>query len=810
MSSILQDLRYGLRGLRRQPAFAAMAVLALSLGIGSATTIFSVIQNVLLDPFPYVDAHRVVQFQIRDTERNQRGGRNMFQTPEFLDYTEQVTSFEDVIAGSFEDVLMTKGEGAEQIQGGLVSGNTFQFLGVPALVGRILTPDDAKPGAPPVFVMRYKLWVSHFGQDPSIVGKTFVLNGTPMTLVGIMPERFTKLNADVYRAVKLDRADPALRTEYFMFQGRLKPDRTLQDAQAELDVVAQRLSKVYPDNYPKKFSVKAVSWVENIVGPFRKTLYTLAAAVGLLLLIACVNVANMLLARAPVREREMAIRSSLGAGRARLIRQLLVESLLLATVAAAFGCLLAHFGIKATAAAIPDGFIPHEADIRLNVPVLIFSLLMAALTTVLFALVPALHAARPDLVEPLRDGGKGGAGAFRRGRLSNALVVMEVALSLVLLVGAGLLIRTLLKLETMDMGFKPDHILVARLPLPRGQYKTAQEKQQLFGGLLDRIRALPGVVAATTVNSMPPYGSWRMDIEVVGETHTEKWESILRLVSEGYEPTVGLKVRRGRWLTDVDVTGARKVVVVNQTFVDKYLPGKDPIGRQVQLKGLGTLPEQKVDDPTFEIVGVMADVKNQGLQDPLVPEALVPYTITGAGDRGILVRTQGDPERLINPVRREIWAIDRNIALTMTGTLTGFLRQFSFAEPRFTLFVLGIFAAVGLVLVALGVFSVIAYTVSRQTREIGIRMAMGADRTDILRMVLDMGVRLVGLGLVIGLIASVAVSRVLTSQLGDVSPYDPLTLLLVMLLMAAVGLAACYFPALRATRVQPMTALRYE
>jgi len=809
MSSFLQDLRYGLRGLRRQPAFTALAVLALALGIGSATTIFSVIHNVLLDPFPYTDAHRVVQFQIRDTERAQRGGRNMFQVAEFLDYQAQVTVFDAVIAGTFEDVLMTIGEGAEQVQGGVVSGNTFQFLGVPALFGRILTPEDARPGAPAVFVMRHKFWASHFNLDPSIVGRTFVLNGVPTTLVGIMPPRFTKLNADVYRSVTLDRADPATKGEYYMFQARLKPGKTLEDAQAELNVVAQRLSQVYPDNYPKKFTVKAVSWVENIVGPFRQTLYLLAAAVGLLLLIACANVANMLLARAPVREKEMAIRSSLGATRSRLIRQLLVESVLLALVAAAFGCLLAHFGIKATAAAIPDGFIPHEADIRLNVPVLLFSLFMACLTTIVFALVPAFQAARPDLVEPLRDAGKGLGAGFRRGKLSSALVVVEVALSLVLLAGAGLLIRSLLKLQTTDLGFDPGNILVARLPLPRGTYESAAQKQQLFGDLLRRVQALPGVVAATTVNSMPPYGSNRTEIEVVGEAHADKWESIYRLVSEGYSPTVGLRLRRGRWLTDADVSGARKVAVVNQLFVDKFLPGEDPLGRQVQLKNMATM-RPPVEDPSFEIVGVFADIKNQGLQDPHVPETLVPYTVTGNNDRGILVRTKGDPEQLVNPVRREIWAVDRNVALTMTGSLTGFLRQFSYAGPRFTLFVLGIFAAVGLVLVGLGVFSVVAYTVSRQTREIGIRMAMGANRTDILRMVLRMGVRLVGLGLLIGLLASLGATRLLSSQLGDVSPYDPLTLFLVAVLMAVVGFAACFFPALRATRVPPMTALRYE
>ena len=810
MQSIVQDLMYGLRGLRRQPAFAALAILALALGIGSATTIFSVIQNVLLDPFPYMDAHRVVQFQIRDVTRTRPGGRTMYQVPEFLDYKEQVTSFEDVIAGGFEDVLLTTGEGAEQFNGGQVSGNMFQFLGVPALAGRILTPDDAKPGAPPVFVMSYKMWVKHFNLDPSILGRSFTLNGVATTLVGIMPKRFTKLNADLYRPVILDRADPETNRRFYMFQGRLKPGRTLDDAEAELNVVSQRLAKIYPDNYPKKFTVKAVSWVEAIVGPFRKTLYTLAAAVGLLLLIACANVANMLLARAPAREKEMAIRASLGATRPRLIRQLLVESVLLAVIAAVFGCAIAYFGIKGLVAAIPDGFIPHEAAIRLNVPVLLFSLAMALVTSVVFALVPALHAARPDLVEPLRDAGKGLGGGSRRGRLTSALVVAEVALSLVLLAGAGLLMRTFIKLQTVDLGFDPENILAARIPLPKGQYQTASEKQQLFSQLLARVHALPGVVAAAAVSSLPPYGGIRTDIDILGQAQTEKRQSLYQLVSEGYLSTLGMRVQRGRWLTDTDVSGARKVAVVNQLFVEKFLAGEDPIGRQVKLKNLATIPDAKVDDPTFEIVGVVADLKNQGLQDPAIPEAFIPYTITGAFERGLLLRTKGKPELLVNSLRRELWAIDRNVALTLPGSLTSFMRQYSFAEPRFGLAVLGVFAVVGLVLVALGVFSVIAYTVSRQTREIGIRMAMGADWTDVLRMVLHMAARPLGLGLVIGLAVSLAVTRVLANQLWQVSPYDPLTLLLVVAIVGLVGLLACAFPALRATRVQPMQALRYE
>jgi putative ABC transport system permease protein len=810
MESLAQDFRYALRGLRRQPGFAALAVVALALGIGATTTIFSVIQNVLLDPFPYLDSERVVSFQIRDQKSTRPGGRSVFEAPEFLDYQAQIQVFEEVIAGGFEDVLYNAGEGTEQFSGGLVSGNTFSFLGVPATVGRTLGPADAQPGAPPVFVMSHKMWLKHFNADPAIVGRSFVLNGVATTLVGIMPPRFTKMAADLYRPVVLDRADPEGRGRYYMFQARLKRGVTLEQAEAQIAVVARNVAKVYPRNYPDRFYVKVVSWVDSIVGPFRKTLYTLAAAVGLLLLIACSNVANMLLSRAASRQREMAVRASVGASRGRLVQQLLVESLVLALLGAVLGCLLAYFGCKLLPAAIPEGLIPREAVIRLDLPVLLFSLAVAALTPVVFGLVPALRTARPDLVEPLREAGKGQSGSSRGGKLSGALVVVEVALSLVLLAGAGLLMRSFVKLQTVDLGLDVENVLHARLPLPRGQYQTASAKQVLFRQMLSRVQVLPGVLAATPVSSLPPYGGIRSEIEIGGKAHVEKWDAIFQLVSEGYFRTLRLPLLAGRLLNEAEVNDGRKVAVVNRTLVEKYFGQENPIGRQLTLKMLATLPEGKVDDPVFEIIGVVADAKNQGLRDPIMPEAFIPYSITGGFERGMLVRTAGEPLPLVQSVRREIWAVDRNIALTMIGSLTDSLKRFSYAEPRFGLVVLGVFAVVGLLLVALGVYSVVAYRISRLTHDIGIRMALGATSGDVLRLVLIKGLALVGGGIAIGLLASVVVTRVMSDQLFEVAPHDPSTLALVIGLVLLVGALACYFPARRATRVDPMVALRSE
>ncbi len=809
--NVWQDVRYGFRGLVSRPAFTFIAVLTLALGIGSAAAIFSVIQNVLLDPAPYSDVDRIAYVQIRDASRTEPGGRTAFQTPEFLDYQEQSQVFEDVIGGGFEDALLTTKDGTLQFAAGLMTPNTFRFLGVAPQLGRGLVPSDVEPGAPPVFVMSQKMWIAQYSMDPSVVGRTFVINGVPTTCVGVMPPRFTKQGADLWKPMTIDRADPAQQRRYVVFQAKLKRGITFEQATAEMDVVARRIAKVYPDNYPPKFTVHVVSWVDGLVRQFRTTLYTLFAAVCVLLLIACTNVANMLLARAAAREKEMAIRTSLGAGRWLLIRQLLIESLMLAVCGAALGCVFAYLSIQGVRGLMPQGLFPTEADIRLNIPVLVFSLGVAVFTAIVFGLVPALQTVKKNMADPLKDSGRGIVGGFRRGKLRSALVVCEVALSLVLLAGAGLLIRNFVKLQSVDLGLDPNNILVARLPLPREQYKTAAAKQRFFEALLPRLHALPGVVAATETTTLPPYGGIGTDIDIPGKTHTERWEAIYQLCSDGYFRTLGLKILRGRTLSASEVSAARKVAVINQTFVNKYFPGENPIGRQIVLKMMQKLQDgNAIENPSFEVIGVVADAKNSGIIDPIRAEAFIPYTVTGAFERGILVRTQTDPEALLAAVRREIWAVDRGVAITLTGTLNGFLRQFSYSEPRFSLVLLTVFAGVGLFLVAIGVYSVIAYTVARQTREIGIRMALGAGRRDVLRMVSVMGLRLIAIGAAIGLFASFGATRVIATQLTGVSPHDPITLLAVVLVMALVGVAACYFPAQKASRVDPLVALRTE
>ena len=805
------DVRYGLRSIARQPGFTALAVVTLALGIGAATTIFSVIQNVLLDPFPYRDADRVIAIRIHDATNPQPFGRPVLRTPEFLDYVEQTRVIEDAIGGISSDTLMTLNGGTEQVNGGAVTPNMFDFLGVSPLLGRALKAADGEPGAPPVAVMAHRMWVKYFSADPAIVGQVLTLNGIPRTIVGVMPNRFTKLGADIYVPVKLTRADAEIQDRYYVFQARLKPGVTIAQATADLDAVAHNVAKTYPQNYPPKFNVIVVPWVDSIVGEFRTTLYIMSAAVGLLLVIACFNVAIMLLARATARGREMAVRASLGASRGRLVGQLLIESVMLATAGAALGCLFAWVGIKGVVPLIPEGMIPREVVISLNSTVLAFSLAAAIGTVLLFGLAPAVQTARRDIVQPLRQAGKG-TSSSSGGALRNGLIIAEIALSLVLLAGAGVLIRSFVKLQHVDLGMNPDNIVVARLPFPPGgRYKAAVEVQQFFEELLPRLERLPGVVAAAETTTLPPYGGVGTEIEIPGRTHVDKWRGQVQLVSEGYAQTLGLRLLRGRMLTRSEVTGVRKVAVVNQTLVTRYFGGEDPIGRDIQLLVFKGIPDGAVPDPTFQIVGVIADVKNAGVQDPPEPEAMVPHTLVGrVFMRGVLIRTAADPGGLLNSVRREVWAVDRGMAITDSGTLEEYLQRFTYAAPRFSLTLVSVFAGVGLVLVVIGVYSVVGYAVSRQTHEIGIRMALGAQRRDVLVLVVRLTLTLVGIGIAIGLGGSLAVSRVLANQIWGVSPRDPVALGSVAAGMLLAALVACYVPARRAMKVDPIIALRQE
>ncbi len=809
LNGFAQDVRYAFRGFRRDRGFTLLAVVALALGIGATTVIFSVIENVLIEPFPYRDAERLALVYVHDSTRPEYYNNANYKLPAFLDIQAQNHVFEEVVGNSGIDVLYTDHDGTSQFEGQWVTPNTFEFLGMQPLLGRMITRADGATGAAPVFAMSYRLWKKQFNSDPNLVGKTLVLNGQPRTLVAVMPPRFLLGNCDIWIPNNMNRSDPENAQLEFWLLARTKPGVTLQQVTSDFEIIARNLAKTYPNDFPKQFTVLSKTLTDDVVGQFRSTLYSLLAAVGMLLLIACSNVANLLLARATAREREIAIRASMGASRGRIVRQLLVESLMLALGGCLLGCLFAYFGLQGITAAMPDQTIPAEAVLRLNLRALLFAVGVAALTTLLCGLAPAIHAVRGELQGRLKDTGKGVNASFRHGKFRSGLVVWEVMLSIILLVGAGLTMRSLFALQHVELGLNPVNILVARTPLPKGQYETAEQKKLFFRQVLQRISALPGVIAVTETNSLPPYGGPESDITIPGKTHSEPWRAMFQLCSEGYFKTMGRHVLRGRLLTESDVDAARPVAVVNETFVKTYFSKEDPIGQKVKLNLFDEMP-QSPKDQYFEIIGVVADAKNRGLQQGITPELYIPYSVTGAMERGVMVRTGVEPLSMLKQVRNEIWAVDRNVALTFTGTLEGYLQQFSYAGPKFALILMGVFATVGLVLVAIGVFSVMAYSVSLQTHEIGIRMALGSPTSNVLKMVLSKGLRLIGLGIALGILASVGLTRLVASLLWGVSPRDPVTFVGVVAVLAAVGTAACLVPAHRATQVDPLVALRYE
>jgi putative ABC transport system permease protein len=823
LSWLWQDLRYALRSLSKDRGFILLAVFTLALGIGATTVIFSVVDNALLRPFPYKDADGISIFQIHDLGEAGERGRGAFSVPEFLDYQEQNHVFADMVGTGYADVLYTGAGGTQHLTGAYVTTNTFRFLGVEPLLGRWITPDDGESGAPQVFMMNYRLWQEQFHGDRKILGATFSLNGVPRALVGVMPPRFQYFGADVWLPLSLSRGGAGNTGDnenagvrhveggqiYLVAEERRKPGVSLQSAAADLNVIAHRLSKVYPRDYPKRFNVRTDTLASDVVGDFKAMLYILLAAVGMLLLIACSNVANLLLARATAREREIAIRASVGASSGRLIQQLLVESSVLAAAGGFFGCLFAYSGLKAVMAVMPPGTLPSESVIELNSPVLLFTVAVTIITTLLCGLAPALHAVRGELHPRLKDAGRGVNAGYRHGKFRAGLVVGEVALSIVLLAGAGLMMRSFFALEHVDLGFNPQNILWARLVFPPGRYKTAEQNKMFFQQVLTGVTAVPGVVAATEAVTLPPFGGPESEVVVPGKTHSERWISILELCSEGWFRTVGLPLVRGRLLSETDVDSARLVVVINQMLARHFFGEEDPVGQKIKLNELDRAPETPR-DAYFEIVGVVADAKNQGLREPALPESFIPYSVSNFGHQGIMVRTAGNPLAMVNSVSRAVWAVDPDVALTQTGSIPTFLKDYAYAQPRFGLIVLGVFAAIGLVLVIIGVFSVMAYSVSLQTHEVGIRMALGAQQSSVLRMVLGRGLRLIAVGIILGELANITLTRLIASQIWGVSARDPLTLCAIAAVIGAAGLLACLFPARKATQVDPLIALRHE
>jgi predicted permease len=811
LEALWLDLRYSLRALWKSRRFAAVSIVTLALGIGAATAIFSVIDNVLLAPFPYKGASRMVFPRIHGAQQGQDDGRQGYTAAEALELAETSHVFDGTTATQEDLVLYKHGEGTEQLYGAHVTAGTFEFFGMPALYGRVLQPRDYEPGSPPVFVLRYKTWKQQFNGDLAILNKSFVLNGTARTLVGVLPPRFGWYDADLYIPERLTRDAEVGPMGYpnWFFIGRLKPGVTDEQAEADMTMIANRLAKLYPHQYPAQFTVLVKHIGDSVFEHFKDTLYTVLAAVGLLLLIACSNVANLLLARATTREREFALRAALGARRARLIRLLMIESLVLAMAGAALGAAFAWGGLKLLVAAMPQDLIPAEAVIQLNAPVLIFTLCVAVLTALIFGLAPALQSSRHDVNDSLRDSGKGLGSASRGKWLRDAVVVGEVALSLTLLISAGLLMRSFVALRQENLGLSADHVFQTMLVLPADRYKTTEQVVQFIRPLLSRVKALPGVVEAAESSQLPPYGGPPGKIDIAGKAHIEDWQTLLQYINEEYFRALRIELKQGRTFSEVEVNNARKVAVVNETFVRKYLAHENAIGQRVRLANLET-DANSPHHAWFEIVGVVGDVTNRIPQRAAEPELWLPYTLATPGSQVLIVRTAQDPATMMDLVRKEVWTVDSGVALAYPNTLENFINRRMYAGPRFGFIMMTIFGCVGLILATVGVYSVLAYSTARKTQEIGIRMALGARPANVLRMVISTGLRLVSFGIAIGVAMSLLLGRFIGSQLIGVTAYDPVTLGATTLLLTLTAVFACWIPARKAARIDPMIALRCE
>ena len=806
LDQVAQDLRYGARTLLRAPGFALLAVLSLALGIMATTAMYSVVRAVVLDPFPYKDVDNLMSIRVSAPDR---GARTYYTPDQYLEFARRATIFDGVIASTISDVVWTSAGDPQRLRGNHVTTNTFDVMGVPALLGRTATPSDGDPGAAPVVVLGFRFWQRQFGGEPSVLGRQMTLNGVSRTVIGVMPKRFMWRGADVYVPVVYERGQMVEGVRIVHVLGRLKPGVTAAQAEADLRPIVADLARREPDQFPdSRWRVGLLSFEETFPSGIRETLWILLGAVGLLLLIACVNVSNLMVSRAVSRQREMAVRAAVGAGRSRLARQLLTESLLIALGGAAIGIPLAYGGLETVIALVPPNTIPDESEIAINGAVLAFTVVVSAATALVFGLAPAWQASSADLTESLKEGARSVTGGRRQAAISGGLVVAEVALSVMLLVGAALMMRTLVAMQNVEFGVRPEVVLTMRVPLAESRYPDAERRTAFFQDLLARLATVPGIRAAGLNAGLHPFGGWTTTLDVTGSGRQDGRPGVVHTVSADYTAAMSIPISRGRALERGDIERRAMVALVNETLVRHYLGDSNPVGRTVRVPALREPPASLLEDG-FEIVGVVRDTVNGDLTDPIRPEVYVPYTLVGVAQR-LVIRTDSDPERAASLVRAEIAAIDRDQPVTDVRSLQSALNDFVFAGPRFSLTLFGVFAALGLTLAVVGVYGVVSHAVSRRTQEIGVRMALGATAERIVGMVLAGGMKLIAAGIVVGLAGSALAARAMREMIWSVSPWDPISFAAVAAVLLLVGLQAAVWPALRATRVSPVTALRNE
>jgi putative ABC transport system permease protein len=810
LETLGQDLRYAIRSFRRSPAFVVVALLSLTLGIGATSAIFSVIYGVLISPYPYARADEIWAPEVRGLDG--RGGHG-HSVDEFVRMS-QLPAFADVMATSGVQVVLSGEFTPESFFGVLLSGNAFNFLGVAPVVGRTIQPSDIRPDgeAEPVVVLSHRLWLRLYQGDAAAVGRTLRLSDQPHTIIGVMPPRFGWYGNDtLWLPLGTNRRDRAFLAPIV----RLAPGVSSQAAAEQLHAFYLALAKENPSAFPAQgFTTQLRNYLDVTVasGDMQTTLRLLFGAVGFLLLIACANVANLQLARGTARAREMAVRASIGAGRRRLIRQLLTESVLLSLAGGAAGVLFAYGAINAIVALMPEFYVPNEARVSINTPVLLFSVAASVVTGILFGLVPAIQHSRPDLVDALKTIRSAGAG-LRGSHTRNLLVVTEVALAVVLLVGAGLTARTFLVLQQTDVGMQARNVLIVSVPLPAPKYPTLERRNLFAEELLERVTRLPGVEAATIGNGGAPFGGIQSLFTIPGVPTTEQRRMAVNLVGADHLNTFGISLHGGRMFDQAEVRRGDRVAVINEAAARLWPAGTNPMGTRLRLTFLERPPAPAIVDatriPEVTIVGIIANTRNAGVRNEPAPAVLIPFSVVAPLQRTLSVRTAGNPSLLLNTLRAEVRGMDSEQPLGRPLTLDEALAQ-QVVQPRFTMAIFGVFAALGLTLAAAGIYSVLSFHVARRTQELGVRMALGAPRRHVLQLMLGMGGRLVGIGLVVGIGLSIAATRLLRSQLFGVTPNDPLAYVMVTLLLALVGSVACYLPARRAASVDPIVALRQE
>jgi putative ABC transport system permease protein len=811
MDSIIKDIRYGVRGLLKHPGFTAIVVITLALGIGASTAIFSVVDNVLLRRLPYRNAERIIAIQ----EFNREGKRGQITSANFLDWRAQNTVFEHLAAIKTTTSNLALSDQAERIELAQTNANFFDVFGITPQYGRTFIPQDEQAGHEPVVVVSNTLWQRRFGSDPSLVGKPITLDGRNYTVIGIAPPGFqypdkTELWVPPLQlAPELFPGQDVTQTRgmgYLAAVALLKSGVSEQQAAAEMETITARLRQQYPEINNRRFN-RVVSLHEHLIGDTNKVLWLLLGAVTFVLLIGCANVANLLLASGAARQKEMAIRTALGASRWRVMRQLFTESTILALIGGAAGVLIAIWGLAAITKLLPADF-PRLNEIHLDLRILGFTFAASVLTGILFGLVPALQISRTDIQESIRETGRGASGSRRQSRFRQALIIGEVALSVVLLAGAGLLFRSFLRLQSVNTGFVSEQVLTARLTPSGPNFTTQADLNKFYNTLLEKVSTIPGVQDAGLIDTLPLYKGPTTGFRVDGrpiETR-DKWPMVnFRTISPNYFRAMGIPVLQGRAHTDRDDANAPSVVIINQQTVREIFPNEDPIGKRITFGGV----DQNQQPLWVEIIGVVANIRSVELREESTAEIYFPATQNFWPSMSLVVRSSVEPESLSGSIRQVVHDVDKSVPVSQVKTMDHVVSE-SIMQPRFNLFLLGLFSTVAMLLSAAGIYGVTAYTVSQRTHELGIRLALGAQVSDVLKMILGQGMAVIGVGLVLGLAAAFALMRLLRSLLFGVGENDPLTFAAITLVLLMVALIACYIPARRATKVDPLVALRSE